>query len=120
MSEVYKNIKRVRLKRGYSQTQLAELTGYKDKTAISHIEQGKRKLTPDKVVIFANALGVSPMELMGWDVETNKADILAALMDDAIFNILVELLEQYKKRDDAGKEKIRHFISDYTDLLKWS
>jgi hypothetical protein len=30
------------------------------------------------------------------------------------------LLEQYKKRDDAGKEKIRHFISDYTDLLKWS
>lgn len=49
-----------------SQTQLAEMTGYSDKTAISKIENGQSNLTQTKIVIFADALQTTTMYLMGW------------------------------------------------------
>lgn len=41
MLETYKNIKKLRLERGWTQTELAQRTGYADKGTISRIENGK-------------------------------------------------------------------------------
>lgn len=49
-----------------NQTQLAEITGYRDKTAISRIESGENDLTQSKIMLFANALQTSPSYIMGW------------------------------------------------------
>lgn len=54
-----------------SQTKLAELTGYSDKTAISKIENGQSNLTQTKIVIFADALQTTTMYLMGWVDDPN-------------------------------------------------
>lgn len=54
-----------------SQTQLAEMTGYSDKTAISKIENGQSNLTQTKIVIFADALQTTTMYLMGWVDDPN-------------------------------------------------
>ena len=54
-----------------SQTKLAEMTGYSDKTAISKIENGQSNLTQTKIVIFADALQTTTMYLMGWVDDPN-------------------------------------------------
>lgn len=69
---------RIRLRRKelrLTQTQLAELTGYSDKTAISRIESGENDLTRSKVIIFAQALRTTPSYLMGWVEEPSPKKI---------------------------------------------
>lgn len=67
MLETYKNIKKLRLERGWTQSELAQRTGYADKGTISRIENGKVDLTTKQVRIFANAFGVTPSDIMGDD-----------------------------------------------------
>lgn len=49
-----------------SQTELAKITGYSDKTAISKIENCHSDLTQSKILTFAKALHTSHQYLMGW------------------------------------------------------
>ncbi len=57
------NIRRVRLKRGLSQEQLAAKAGL-HRTAISLIENAERSSTLETVEKLARALKVSPSDLM--------------------------------------------------------
>lgn len=65
MLMLYKNIKERRLALGLSQLELAESTGYTSKTSISKIESGAIDLPQSKIKVFADALKVSPGELLG-------------------------------------------------------
>lgn len=67
MLELYKNIKRIREEKGMSQEELARLVGFKSRSSINKIEMGVNDITQSKLVAIANALGVSPGELMGSD-----------------------------------------------------
>ena len=67
MLELYKNIKKRRQELGMTQSDLAEKLGYSDKSMIAKIENGKVDLAQSKIVAFANALKVSPSDLMGWN-----------------------------------------------------
>lgn len=53
-----------------SQTELANRTGYADKSAISKIESGAIDLGQSGIVTFARALETSVAYLMGWTEET--------------------------------------------------
>ena len=53
MHKLYENIKKRRIELGYSQTKLAELMGYSDKTMISKLEKGTVDLNISKVEAFA-------------------------------------------------------------------
>ena len=52
-------IKSLREEKKMSQTTLAELVGYKDKTAIAKVEAGKVDLPQSKISAFAKALGTT-------------------------------------------------------------
>lgn len=65
MLDLYKNIKKYRLERGYTQTELADLTGYTDRSSIAKIESGDVDLPQSKIMLFAKALDVPPGILMG-------------------------------------------------------
>lgn len=67
MLTLYKNIKRLREQLGMSQDELAEKTGYTSRSSIAKIEKGLVDLQQSKSISFANALGVTPSQLMGWD-----------------------------------------------------
>lgn len=67
MLDLYKNIRKSREKLGYTQQELAEKTGYTDRTSIAKIESGKIDLPQSKIIIFAEALKTTPSELMGWE-----------------------------------------------------
>lgn len=96
MLKVYENIKARRLELGLSQTKLAEMTGYADKSAISHIEKGEWDLPQSKLVAFAKALNMKPGELLG-DTE--------ATVEDEIISILNMLNQE-------GKEKVLEYARD--------
>ncbi len=63
--EMYEIIKKLREKNGLSQAELASIVGYKDRSSIAKIEAGLVDLTKSKIASFADALHVSPAELMG-------------------------------------------------------
>lgn len=65
-------IKAARLKKGYSQTELAELLGYKSRSSINKIEKEGRDIPRSSIVKFAEILDVTPAYLMGWEEETSS------------------------------------------------
>ena len=65
MLELYKNIRKYRKELGMSQAELAKKTGYNDRSSIAKIERGDVDLPQSKIILFANALNVSPGKLMG-------------------------------------------------------
>ena len=72
MLDVYKNIKRIRELKGISQDELARAVGFKSRSSINKIEQGVNDITQSKLVAIANALSVSPGELLGKEAEESR------------------------------------------------
>lgn len=93
--------KRIKERRQYlrlTQTQLAQRTGYKDKTAISKIENGENDLNQSKIAIFANALQTTPSYLMGW-VEEPRPKMTKPTIQDA-----------YDSADEKTKKMVRMLL----------
>ena len=67
-----KRIKAAREKKGYSQSELAELLGYKSRSSINKIETDGREIPRSSIVKFAKILDVTPSYLMGWDDEIDE------------------------------------------------
>ena len=67
---VYENIKKFRLQAQMSQAELAQRTGYTDRSSIAKIEKGMVDLSQSKIKQFADVFGVAPGELMGWEEKT--------------------------------------------------
>lgn len=81
MDQLYRNIKEYRLRCGLSQEDLAKRTGYKSRSMIAKIESGVVDLQLTKIAEFANALGVTSSDLLGWEDfnEEESAAVLASL-----------------------------------------
>lgn len=62
---IYQRIKNLRESKGLTQQELAEKVGFKTASAVNKIELGLRDINQSKILAFAQALGVSPGELMG-------------------------------------------------------
>lgn len=73
MLQLYENIKKFRLQAKMSQLELARRTGYTDRSSIAKVERGTVDLSQSKIKQFADALGVTPSELLGWDEDTKKS-----------------------------------------------
>ena len=57
------NVRRIRQKKGLTQEQLAEISGFSQQY-ISGLEQGRRNPTVVTLYELASALGVSPLDLV--------------------------------------------------------
>ncbi len=66
MSQPGARIRRRREELKLSQSELAQLLGYTDRSAIAKIEKGVNSLTHEKIAAFAQALQTSSAYLMGW------------------------------------------------------
>lgn len=73
MLELYINIKKRRLELGLTQTELAKLVGYADKSMIARIEAGSVDLPQSKIEIFAKVLKTTAPDLMGWNEDNNAS-----------------------------------------------
>ena len=73
MLPLYDNIRRRRIELGMSQQELAEKSGYTDRSSIAKIESGKVDLTQSKIIAIAKALNLAPGALMGWTLPENQS-----------------------------------------------
>lgn len=67
MATLYDRIKSRRTELGLTVEELAHKMGYKDKSSISRIENGKADIPQSKIAAFADALQTTPAYLMGWE-----------------------------------------------------
>jgi repressor LexA len=86
MKTIGERIKEARIKKGLSQTELAEKLGYKSRSSINKIEVGGRDIPRSQIVKIAEILDVTPSYLMGWE---EPADTLTVLPQDKIHMIPV-------------------------------
>lgn len=116
MLKLYENIKCYRKAARLTQEELAKLTGYTDRSSIARIEKGEIDLPQSKIKQFAQALGTTPSQLMGWEEVQKKndalADIVVRMRTDSEFFSLVELL------DGLDAEKIASVKQMLLTLLK--
>lgn len=114
MLDLYKNIRRLRLENGWSQNDLAKRAGYKDRSAIAHVEDGTVDLPQSKIMLFANIFGVSPAQLFGGSsaneltgdsYTTEEAAVIAAYRnaDETRKDVVCDVL--HITRPSAAKEK---------------
>ena len=100
---------------GMSQDELARKVGYAGRSAVSRIESGKRDLTQSKVVQFAQALGVDPVELVD-DREptaTPPAITEKQRLIEKVDRINDDQVDMYMKLMDMPTDKIKAIL----DLL---
>lgn len=87
MEEVYKNIRKRRLELGMTQSELARLAGYENRSSIARIERGDTNLPQSKIVDIARALKVTPSYLMGWEDE--EVAMLTAMQEETMEKFLM-------------------------------
>lgn len=116
-------IKQKRIELGLTQLELAERMGYKSKAAICKVERGEDNITSDRVVRFANALGVSISYIMGWDDEPIAFDIEEENKDDRLGKIVEaymnkELLDKYNEMPQEYKNIVNNSINTVYEAWK--
>jgi len=102
MLELYENIKKYRKMNGWSQNDLALRVGYSDKSMISKIEKGMVDLSQTQIMRFANALGVTPSDLMGWTeeyYENDAAEMAQKLFENKDMRLLFDAAKDCKPED---------------------
>lgn len=77
--DIYDRIRFLREQRGMSQDELAKKIGYKDRTAVSRLESGKRQVKQSMILKLSDALQTTPAYLMGWEEDDSPDD--RALLD---------------------------------------
>ena len=87
MEEVYKNIRKRRLELGMTQSELARLAGYENRSSIARIERGDHDLPQSKIIDIAKALKTTPSYLMGWEDE--EVATLTAMQEETMAKFLM-------------------------------
>jgi transcriptional regulator with XRE-family HTH domain len=108
-----KNILAARRELGLTQEELARRVGYKSKSTINKIETGVRDLPQKKIAAFADALGVTPGHLMGWDkAPAEELQGMGALAAEVIMDPdAMEMARQYMAMDESDRQAVRNFMA---------
>ena len=114
-SKIGAKIKSLRENNELSQSQLAELVGYKDKTSIAKIEAGKVDLHQSKILAFSKALNVTPSFLLNLDSDKPESDQL--IDNPAFFNRMLKYLELLNSK---GKEEASKRIEELTYIPEYA
>lgn len=105
-SRIGLKIKGLRENKHLSQTQLALLVGYKDKTAIAKVEAGKVDLPQSKILAFSKALDVTPADLL--DDKIEKIEIHNDIKSSG------RILQYYNKLNEFGKKEATKRVEELT------
>ena len=102
MTIIGNNIRKRRIELSMTQEELAAKMGYKSKSTINKIELGINDIPQSKIVQFAEKLGTTPSDLMGWNEATEedkkisdtKIGIADRIYNDNEFLSVVEMLDK--------------------------
>lgn len=120
MANVGKNIAAARKRAGMTQEELASRVGYKTKSAINKIELGIRDLPQKKIATFADALGVTPGHLMGWDEKpAEELQDMGALAAQLIMDLdAMEMMRNYLRLGESDRHTVRVLVDTLAEKTK--
>lgn len=104
---------RIRLKReelSLTQEELAARCGYTTKSSITKIEKSGNDITLKKIKRVADALGVAPSYLMGW--EDFVDDVQQGQVDLDVLSHAMHMYELYKKSTPKVQEMIEYLLDE--------
>ena len=105
-------IKELRIKKGLTQTELAELLGYSSKSSVAHLEHG-RDIPRSLVVKLAKTLDTTPSYLMGWDeLPPNYNDVLSELA------AVEDRTQQVQVLSQMNTKQLLELLDDITKALQ--
>ncbi len=109
MLQLYKNIKTLRKAAKITQEELARRTGYTDRSSIARIEKGEIDLPQSKIKQFAEALGTTPGQLMGWDEKpAEELQSMGALAAEVLMDPdAMEMVQAYMQLSEADRYAVR-------------
>lgn len=109
METLYDRIKRLRIKKGLSQDELARLVGYSSRSTINKIESGLIDISQKKITAFANALSTTPRYLMDGD---------CPLLQESFNDKEVEMIKKYRQLTTAGKAAVDAVLDSQYEFVK--
>ena len=117
----FEKIKRRRKELNISQSELAEMTGYTDRSSIAKIETGKVDLTYSKILLFAKALKTNVPYLLGWTQDSSEM-IKINKRKEASSIIIFEdydyaLSSSTRKLKSGAKESLKSYLDSVTTPL---
>lgn len=116
MSNFGDRIKELRLKRGWTQDELAARMGYKSKSTINKIELGINDIPQSKIAQFAEIFGMTPGQLMGWHADPEDAGaVAAAVVKDAD---LLQLVKNYMTLGAADQQTVQALVASLAQKKK--
>ncbi len=74
-------MKQMRKKKKYSLGHMAEILGYKSPAGYSYLESGRCKISADQLLIIANELGISIVDLYLCPVPTNLVINISSVLE---------------------------------------
>ena len=100
MGKTAKRIKQKRIEKGLSQTDLAKLTGYADKTCISKLETADRGIRIENLKKIAQALGTTCAYLIGETDDEGLPEPVERIADGETIqiNITIEIKRKEKEQ----------------------
>lgn len=112
-------IKKLRENMELSQSQLAEMVGYKDKTSIAKIEAGKVDLPQSKILAFSKALNVTPADLLDFDLcLTNNNQVIC--IETAKSNFINRIQSYCNKLNNKGIEEAAKRVEELTYIPEYT
>jgi len=109
MLKLYSNIKRLRKLYNMSQQELAEAVGYRGKSMIAQVENGRVNLSASMISKFAEVFHVSEIELMGEEDTDAEERLINAYIKNAQDQ---EFLELYHQADPVIQQAVLNFLKN--------
>ena len=101
LTDVGQRIRARRLELHLSQDELAKLAGYKSRSSINKIEQGKNDIPQTKIQDIATALSTTVAYIMGAEPNIPTPDVAVDASEKEL-----SLLKKYRRLDDVGKATV--------------
>ena len=120
---VHENIRKFRKEKNLTQKQLGDLCNPKIAEAnIRKYELGKANPKVETLERIANALGIPPMSLLGFEDNLNIPDIDSAIYDfsNEETKRAIEMLSDYKKLNEKGRQKAVEYTNDLTHIEEYT
>lgn len=97
----------------WTQRELAAKMGYSNHSTIVRIEAGKVDIPQSKIVKFAEVLGLSVADLMGWVEKPQEAAELhfEMIMDED----LTEIFADFKKLDATKRKIVKDLVHNLAE-----
>ncbi|MFV7235506.1 helix-turn-helix transcriptional regulator [Flavobacterium sp. ZB4R12] len=108
----------VRLSKGFSQEELAELIGM-DQSSYSRREKGLKKISDTEWTKIAKELGVKKEDLYETSNQSTKVNNSANVYSFNLPNFIIEYIESLKNENTALREKLKKIESKKIESKKF-